>query len=51
MPPPKKYHKREANLGALIEKLEIMQDELGGNGMSFVKILGHEDHSYSWTSL
>jgi hypothetical protein len=34
MPPAKKYQRREANLGALIEKLELMQEELGGNGNS-----------------
>jgi hypothetical protein len=32
MPPAKKYQRREANLGGLIEKLELMQEELGGNG-------------------
>lgn len=31
MPPAKKYQRREANLGGLIEKLELMQEELGGN--------------------
>jgi hypothetical protein len=35
MPPAKKYQKREANLGGLIEKLELMQEELGGNGNAF----------------
>jgi len=35
MPPAKKYQRREANLGGLIEKLELMQEELGGNGYFF----------------
>ena len=33
MPPPRKYPRREANLGALIEKLEAMQEELGDKGV------------------
>ena len=32
MPPPKKHQRREANLGALIEKLESLQEQLGDKG-------------------